>query len=123
MLISDLFTYSVTGHEDFVIEARIQVNADSTVYRGHFPNFAVTPGVCQVLMIKEILQGEMDTPLRLSEAKYIKFTAMHEPGKAREINARISYTVEGSEIAVEGVLFKGETRYLKIRGEFRSDAG
>ncbi len=123
MLISDLYTYRVTGHKDHVIEARIQVNGDSVVYGGHFPNFAVTPGVCQILMIKEILQGEMDTPLWLSEAKYIKFTALHEPGKAREINARISYTAIGPDFTVEGVLFMGETRYLKIRGEFRSDAG
>lgn len=123
MLISDLYTCRVTGHKDHVIEAGIQVNGDSTVYMGHFPNFAVTPGVCQVLMIKEILQGEMDTPLRLSEAKYIKFTAVHEPGKARQINARISYTVKGSAFAVEAELFRGETRYLKIKGEFRSDEG
>jgi 3-hydroxyacyl-[acyl-carrier-protein] dehydratase len=122
MLISDLYTYKVISHADHAIEAIVSVNRESSVYRGHFPQIAVTPGVCQVLMIKEILQEEINTPLRIAEAKQIKFTAVHQPDLAREINVRISYSEEGQRIVVDGLLFTGETRYLKFKGEFSSGA-
>ncbi len=122
MLIGDLYTYEVISHADHAFDAIVSVNRQSSVYRGHFPNFAVTPGVCQVLMIKEILQGEFDTPLRMAKAKQIKFTAVHHPDRARKINVRISYSIEGQNIVVDGLLFTGNTRYLKFKGEFSSGA-
>ncbi|MFH0756115.1 MAG: hypothetical protein V2B15_02370 [Bacteroidota bacterium] len=122
MLISDLYTYKVISHADHAIDAIVSVNGESGVYRGHFPHFAVTPGVCQVLMIKEILQGEFDTPLRLVEARQIKFTAVHRPDRARKISVRIGYSREGQRIVVDGLLFTGNTRYLKFKGEFSSGA-
>ncbi|MEN8157080.1 MAG: hypothetical protein ABFS10_09020 [Bacteroidota bacterium] len=125
MLISDLYKYLITSRQlpatsgqEGTIEATVTVNRESAVYRGHFPGFAITPGVCQVLMIQEILEGALNIRLRLSGAKSIKFTAMHEPDKAGEIQARISYTRDGSRLTVEGMLFKETTTYLKFKGAF-----
>lgn len=122
MLIRDLYTYQIEDHSDQTIEAIIAINKKSTVYEGHFPLRAITPGVCQVLMIKEILEGELGTELFLSGAKNIKFTAVHEPGKVKEINARISYAQNGNRVNVDGRLYKDETVYLKFRGEFTEQA-
>ena len=118
MIIKDLYTYGLRNHGDHTIDATIRINENSTVYDGHFPQFAITPGVCQVLMIKEILEGELDVPMLLKGAKYIKFTSMHEPVKAREIDARIRYTGEGNRIMADGLLYRGDTTYLKFKGEF-----
>ncbi len=127
MLISDLYTYKlkvnsgkspVAGRMEGTIEATVSINSHSIVYKGHFPGFAITPGVCQVLMIQEILEGELNIRLRLTGAKNIKFTAMHEPDKAEKIEARISYSADGSRLGVEGVLFNGTTTYLKFKGAF-----
>lgn len=118
MIINDLCSYNVMEHVDQTIEATISINENSTVYKGHFPQHAITPGVCQVLMIKEIMEEALGAPLILSGAKYIKFTAIHEPGKAKEIRAKIKYNSDGERFGVEGLLFKGETGYLKFKGEF-----
>jgi 3-hydroxyacyl-[acyl-carrier-protein] dehydratase len=118
MIINDLCSYNVLKHVDQAIEATISINENSTVYEGHFPHRAITPGVCQVLMIKEILEEALGAHVILSGAKYIKFTAIHEPGKAKEICAKIKYYRDGERFGVEGLLFKGETRYLKFKGEF-----
>lgn len=119
MLIADLYTFEVKSHGDQKIEATISVNPGSGVFSGHFPGFAVTPGVCQVLMIKEVLEKALLTPLLLTTAKSIKFTAVHEPEKAQEIFGRIHYTQRGDSYDVEGSLFQGEVTYLKFKGEFR----
>jgi 3-hydroxyacyl-[acyl-carrier-protein] dehydratase len=118
LLIEDLYSYEIMVHVDQEIHATIHLNEQSTVYKGHFPGFAITPGVCQVLMVKEILEGALRVSLRLSEGKSIKFTSMHEPGKERAIDARITYTRSGNQISADGKLYRGETRYLKIRCEF-----
>ena len=118
MIINDLCSYKVLEHVDQAIEATILINENSTVYKGHFPHRAITPGVCQVLMIKEIMEEVLGAPVILSGAKYIKFTAIHEPGKAKEIRAKIKYNSDGDRFGVEGLLFKGETGYLKFKGEF-----
>ena len=120
MLIEDLYTYRVTSQGDREIIAVIQVNSGSRVYRGHFPGLAITPGVCQVLMIKEILQDILGMELQLSEARYIKFSTIHEPGRDPEIEAHISYDQrEDRTFGVMGVLQKEENRFLKFKGEFK----
>jgi len=120
MLTTDLYSFVITDHEaGSGIEARITINENSSVYAGHFPGFPVTPGVCQVLMIKEILEEELDVPLQLSKAKAIKFIAMHEPGKVKEIQTRIKYKMgENRVLNVNAQLFEGETKFLSFKGEF-----
>lgn len=118
MINNDLCSYNLLEHMDMAIEATISFNENSTIYQGHFPQRAITPGVCQVLMIKEILEEALGASMILTGAKYIKFTAIHEPGKAREIHAKINYRFDGERYGVEGLLFKEKTGYLKFKGEF-----
>lgn len=104
------------GHE---INARISVNENSAVYTGHFPGFPVTPGVCQVQMIKDILAEVLDIPLQLSKARDIKFNNIHEPGKVNAIKGRIKYEMDENRIIhVNAQLFEGNTKYLSFKGEF-----
>ena len=77
MLIKDLYSYIVTSHSENQIEAEITVNEKSSIYSGHFPERAITPGVCQVHMIKQILIEELNSELQLTRAKNIKFITIH----------------------------------------------
>jgi 3-hydroxyacyl-[acyl-carrier-protein] dehydratase len=120
MLTTDLYSFVITGHEvGSEIRAMITLNESSSVYAGHFPEFPITPGVCQVLMIKEILVEELNVPLQLSKAKSIKFNAMHEPGKVKKIQTWIKYEMdENRMLNVNAQLFEGETKFLSFKGEF-----
>jgi len=118
MINNGLCSYNLLKHTDMVIEATISFNENSPIYQGHFPHRAITPGVCQVMMIKEILEEALGDSLILSRAKNIKFTAIHEPGKVQTIHAKIKYNYDGKRYGVEGFLFKDETGYLKFKGEF-----
>ena len=116
---ADLYSFEISGHEaGREIRARISINEHSQVYAGHFPGFPVTPGVCQVQMIKDILLEVLEIPLQLSKARDIKFNTMHEPGKVRAIDARITYEPAGEKtVKVTAQLFDGNTKYLSFRGE------
>jgi 3-hydroxyacyl-[acyl-carrier-protein] dehydratase len=119
MLIKGLYSYETRMHEGDQIEAVLSIDSSCPLYAGHFPGFAITPGVCQLLMIKEILEEELGIHLQLEQAGSVKFTALHEPDRERTIEAKISYSA-GSEgrLGVRGSIEKGETKYLKFRGEF-----
>ena len=119
MIIDGLYSTKTVFHENGVIRTVVIWNGKHRVYTGHFPGLAVTPGVCQLLMIKEILEDELGFRLLLAEADQIKFTSIHEPERDNPVEARISYLSEGNErIKVQAVMEKGETTYLKFKGEF-----
>lgn len=114
-----IYTYELKGKEENRIEARLQIDANHPLYFGHFPGFPVTPGVCQVQMIREILESEVGHPLMLMTAKQIKFTAIHEPGMEPVIDASVSFEKSGNHIRASAQLHCNEKIYLKFKGEFR----
>lgn len=115
----ELYKYSIALKEEKLIHACISINGQHPIYEGHFPGLPITPGVCQVQMIKEILEAESGIKLRLSAAKQIKFTAVHEPGIEPQINAEISFSQEDELLRVSARLHKNEKVFLKFKGEFR----
>ena len=119
MLRNDLYTYRLTSREENRIDARLRIDANHPLYLGHFPGFAITPGVCQIIMIKDILEGELGLSLMLSRARQIKFTAVHEPGKDAEMDASISFSQERDHLEVSAQLKNKTKVFLKIKGEFR----
>jgi len=119
MQTGDLFTYRLTSKEENRIEARLQIDSSHPLYLGHFPDFAVTPGVCQIQMIKEILEGELGQTLMLFGARQIKFTAVHEPGKETKMDVSISHSQVGDHLEVSAQLKKEKKVFLKFKGEFR----
>lgn len=114
----NLYTYNINGREEKGIKASIRIDPDHPIYTGHFPGLPITPGVCQVQMIREILEDEVKIPLILSRAGQIKFTAVHDPGKEPEINAIISFSNKGNLLAVSAQLQGKGKIYLKFKGEF-----
>ena len=119
MLIRNLYRHRVTVREEDRIDATLTVNPQHELFLGHFPGFALTPGVCQILMIREILEDELQMQLMLTTARQIKFTAVHEPGPDPEVKASISFSRNGNRLDVNASLSGKEKIFLKFRGEFR----
>ncbi len=119
MHIKGLYTYRIAKREKESIDATISINESHPIYGGHFPGHPITPGVCQVSMVREILEEETGIPLMMSAAKLIKFTAIHEPGVDPEINAAISFSRKGEHWEVSAHLHKNEKVFLKFKGEFK----
>ena len=91
---------------------------ESPVYKGHFPGYPITPGVCLVEMALEAI-GEMagqachdegKGPVKLVAAKNIKFTSPVIPEEGMELRFNISG--EGENWAVE--VLNGEVLCAKM---------
>ena len=55
------------------------LNPDHLIYKAHFPGMPVTPGVCILQMIQELLSEQEGMPLFIIRIKNAKFTKMISP--------------------------------------------
>lgn len=78
--------------------ATVRLLPESDVYRGHFPGYPITPGVCLVQIALELIAG-MAGPVRLVAAKNIKFTNPVIPKEGLEL--RFDLTGAGENWSVE----------------------
>ena len=63
--------------DDFTTQ--VKLNSDHFIYKAHFPNNPITPGVCLLQMAQEILEQRIGRQLRLKTAGNIKFRKPVEP--------------------------------------------
>ena len=116
MLNNDFFYIRSVTNEDNTIVAALQLNPEHIIFHGHFPGQPVVPGVCQVQIIKEILEAQTGKSLQLTTADHIKFLSVIVPDKDAVINAAIKYTEEPNGFAVTASLTKDDKVCLKMKG-------
>ena len=63
---------------------------ESPVYKGHFPGYPITPGVCLVQMALEAIAEMAGHDVRLVAAKNIKFTSPVIPAEGTELRFNVS---------------------------------
>ena len=104
----------------------ISLNPNHPVYKGHFPQKAVVPGVMQTEMVKHILEAELGQTLRMVEARNIKFLNLMLPEDAGDLN--LSMTVNQDEdlsgqdasVKVKAQAMIGEGVFFKISAEYQN---
>ncbi len=119
ILLGDFYTIKNLTTVDAVVNAELELNAGHKIYEGHFPGQPVTPGVCMLQMIKEIIETVLHRETRLVRANEMKFLLMIIPGENNIINAQIKYTIDENEgIHVVATLLKDNATYFKFKGLF-----
>ncbi len=119
MLLGDFYTYSTDSQEEGTISATIEINRKHAIFNGHFPEFPVVPGVCQILMVREIISEVLHVNLQLSTAKSIKFLSLLNPNEHNKIHANILYRKNDENLFnINATLFLEGQNYLKLRGTF-----
>src|SRR6187551_1768247 len=86
-------TFSKENQLDF--KCLIRLNAEHPVYKGHFPQIPIAPGVCLTQIIKEILMKKFQKELVMTSGDNIKFLAMINPKENPE--QEINFTVKSAE--------------------------
>lgn len=116
-MIQPVFKILFTERSESSIVTVLQVDAESDILRGHFPEQPVVPGACMLQTVKEILEDNFKTSLRLVKADNIKFLNMVELG-AGHLNLQINYQATDNEFKVSASLTAAETICMKLQGTF-----
>lgn len=75
---------------------RVKLLPNCDVYRGHFPGNPVSPGVCNIEMIKECFLMLLDEKPRIRAIDRCRLTAVASPLVSPELDIDMSWT-EGDE--------------------------
>jgi 3-hydroxyacyl-[acyl-carrier-protein] dehydratase len=98
--------------------SRIQLNAEHPVYAGHFAQMAVSPGVCLIQTIQEILEKKLGQTLFLKKGDNIKFLNMILPKELTTYDIHITFHKIENEFVVNAqYVWEGKV-YLKCKTAF-----
>ena len=109
-LINEMF--SIVSKGDRV---RIKLHPEHVIYDAHFPGQPITPGVCLVQMIGEILQENMGRMMELDTITNLKFIQPLSPVETPEVDvvfSNISFDDKG-RCKVKGTVVSEDTIFTK----------
>jgi 3-hydroxyacyl-[acyl-carrier-protein] dehydratase len=119
-LLTDFYKEVVSAFsgDENTFKVEIELNPLHKIYKGHFPEFPIAPGVSLIQMIQEVLADKTNHTLELKEGSNIKFLAMINPLKENKVT--ISYTIvkRDKEIDTTANISGREVTYVKFKGKF-----
>jgi 3-hydroxyacyl-[acyl-carrier-protein] dehydratase len=94
----------------------LSIHPEWPIYKAHFPGHPITPGVCIVQMVQELLQGFLHRELSLQKAKNVKYLAIISPEEVSELSIvfpKIEEQPDGS-LKVQAQVLNGESLCTKL---------
>lgn len=118
MLLQDFYTANNIIKGDNIISADIIFNPAHDIFKGHFPQQPVVPGVCMVQIVKQVLEQSTNRLTRLKNASNIKFLSMIVPVENEIIKLKINYKNINNELDVSADLSNSQNLAFKFKGSF-----
>lgn len=109
--------YNIQSSESFdtnSFETTIDLQKEHPIFKGHFPNFPVTPGVAMLQIIKELTEKQLQHPLFLKAASNVKFLSLVDPNENSILNFSMTLEEDLQDVKVKNTTsFKDGTPVLK----------
>lgn len=111
MLLNDF--YQITGRDSQMFQIRL--NPAHEIYRAHFPGQPITPGVCQIQLVTELLSCLLDGETTLTDIKNVKYLSVIRPGETPGLVVRFTkLACEGDTCRAVAVLEEGGRLFTKM---------
>ena len=117
----NLYTIVSQQKQEGIDTFRVRIHPEWPIYKAHFPGHPITPGVCIVQMVQELLQNLLQRELFLLKAKNVKYLAIVSPEEVSELTvsfAKIEEQPDGS-LKVQAQVANGETLCTKLSVTFK----
>ena len=106
--------YTVVSQEERIFS--IKLNPDHVIYKAHFPEQPITPGVCILQIGLELLTEELKQTLRLSKVHNIKFVSVLSPVADPQVNFQFTQInpLDDKQIKAQISVLKDDLVFAKI---------
>jgi 3-hydroxyacyl-[acyl-carrier-protein] dehydratase len=115
--------YKVLSEEktgDSKYNITILVNEKHEIFKGHFPENPIMPGVCMIQIIKELAEKITETTLMIQTLANVKFMALINPEKNPELRLELDITItEDDLVKVKNTTYFNETVALKLSNVYK----
>lgn len=119
MLLKDFYTVNSLETEENKTTANITINKDHKIFKGHFPDNPVTPGVCMMQIIKELTEGIVNKKLFMQSSSNVKFMAIINPDKTPDLVLTLDISETENGYKVKNVTTFEETVALKLSSSYK----
>lgn len=93
----------------------IRLNSEHVIYKAHFPEQPITPGVCIIQIAQELLEDATQKPLSITMVKNVKFLQIISPVDTDEVVYSLQNIVEEEEsVKVQVKVAHDETIFAKL---------
>ncbi len=119
MLLKDKF-FTVLHEERMTANDAVflcELKPDCDVYRGHFPDKPVSPGVCNIEMIRECAEMLIGQDLLIDTIKQCRLTAVASPSICPKVDVKVTVArVEGTEnYNIVASIADASTSYMEMK--------
>ena len=120
MLLNNLYIINnLLNLENNSLMAKIQLNKDNEIFKGHFPNQPVVPGVCLTNMVTDVISKAKGEEYFLKFADYLKFINVVKPTNNEYLMVNISKLEEVEfQVKAEGSIFFENIVFMKFKVVF-----
>ena len=116
MLLKDLYRIVKKSVDKYSFSVTILINPEHIVFKGHFPEQPVVPGVVQLQIVKELMEKHLDKKLMLNKVTQVKYLVPVIPDEEVEIIVNISFKeIDEKEIKVDATLDANKTLFTKAK--------
>ena len=117
MLLKNFYTIiSETENESGTRIFRLRLNPDHEIYKGHFPEKPITPGVCNIQMMKECAERVVGKELIIKQMSQCKMPAMITPDGTPELSVSTLITETDGGYSLVASIFNESTTYITFKG-------
>jgi 3-hydroxyacyl-[acyl-carrier-protein] dehydratase len=119
MSLRNLYVIENLQSSENEVTAVVQINGTHAVFKGHFPEHPVLPGVCMISIVREIAELRYGRKLKLISAANIKFLSILNPLKTEKITALVQCGLTGDDlIEVDARLHTTSVIFFKMKAVF-----
>ncbi len=113
-LINQLYSIKSQNITDNNICYKIAFFTENFIFKAHFPNNPITPGVCLIQICVELFEILKNRTFNINILKNIKFTAPINPIEVPEVDVLISFSEKGGLFHLKAKMEKGGQVFTKI---------
>ncbi len=124
MLTGELF-HIIGSHQKSENEYQLVFccNIAHPVFKGHFPDSPVLPGVCMIQLVREELSDFLKKDFSLFRARSIKFVNVINPVKEPKLMLELKInTTEDGLTDVSALIKSDTTSFFQFRGQYKKPA-
>lgn len=117
-MLEGLYTCLSSKGDATHFEAVVFLDFDHPLFEGHFPGRPVLPGVCQMQIIKELVEQHIGQSLNYSSIRELKFLNPVIPPHDHCLLFVAVLTTTERGIGLQGIISAGEVQKTKIKATF-----
>lgn len=99
--------------------ALITLNAEHPIFKGHFPDNPVTPGVCMLHIVKMLTQQITGYQLFLTQTSQVKFAALINPLLQPQLTLTLTIQSTSTTVEVKNITTFSDVVALKLTNSYR----